>query len=329
VRSGSTWVQQGPKLTGSGELGSTHVNFGSGVALSADGNTALIGGYTDNDGRGAAWVLKRSGDAWTQQGPPLTGTGESGEGGFGWSVALSADGDAALIGGWTNNDYQGAAWVFTSSGGAWAQLGPPLTGTGASLILNGGEFGGSVALSANGQTGLIGGDNAMNTRGAAWVFTDSNAAASPLMASPAENRAAAWAEAHLADPVGKYHALQADSSFIADPNVMVRWSGYCLAFVVTAYQSQGVTASPVVHTDAADMYTAYLKAGLIKTTGVPPRGAFVFYPTDTSSGHIGISVGGGQEISTQGEATQYLPLQEASYTSITGYAGWAYPTNAG
>ena len=69
------------------------------VALSADGNTALVGGWKDNSTKGAAWVFTRSGGAWSQQGPKLTGGGEAGEGGFGTSVALSADGNTALIGG--------------------------------------------------------------------------------------------------------------------------------------------------------------------------------------------------------------------------------------
>ena len=50
------------------------------MALSADGNTALIGGPGDNSYVGAAWVFTRSGSTWTQQGAKLTGGGETGEG---------------------------------------------------------------------------------------------------------------------------------------------------------------------------------------------------------------------------------------------------------
>ena len=55
TRSGSTWTQQGSKLTGSGEVGEGA--FGSSVALSSEGNTALIGGSGDNVNVGAAWVF--------------------------------------------------------------------------------------------------------------------------------------------------------------------------------------------------------------------------------------------------------------------------------
>jgi hypothetical protein len=43
--------------------------------VSADGNTAIVGGPGDNSGTGAAWVYTRSGGAWTQQGNKLVGTG--------------------------------------------------------------------------------------------------------------------------------------------------------------------------------------------------------------------------------------------------------------
>ena len=76
TRTGSTWTQQGGKLTGTGETGAG--GFGVGVALSADGSTALIGGADDRgaSGRGGLGVHARSGSTWTPQGGKLTGTGE-------------------------------------------------------------------------------------------------------------------------------------------------------------------------------------------------------------------------------------------------------------
>ncbi|MGP0101623.1 MAG: hypothetical protein ACLPUT_08390 [Solirubrobacteraceae bacterium] len=166
TRSGSTWTQQGPKLTGGGEVGSAW--FGESVALSADGNTALIGGPTDDGQVGAAWVFTRSGSTWTQQGEKLTGGGEQGEGFFGKNVALSADGDTALIGAYNDNEHRGAAWVFTRSGSTWTQQGEKLTGSG-----NLGFFGWGVALSGDGNTALIGEWGIGGGIGAAWVFTRS------------------------------------------------------------------------------------------------------------------------------------------------------------
>jgi FG-GAP repeat len=173
TRSGSTWTQQGGKLTGGGEIGDGPGNengkFGTIVALSADGNTALIGGWNDDTSKGAAWVFTRAGSTWSQQGPKLTGAGEIGEGRFGVAVALSADGDRALIGGLYDNGARGAAWVFTRSGSTWTQEGGKLTGADGS---GESEFGTNVALSADGDTALIGGWRDNGGVGAAWAFVD-------------------------------------------------------------------------------------------------------------------------------------------------------------
>jgi hypothetical protein len=167
TRENGVWSQQGPQFTGSGASGT---DFFSTVALSADGNTALVGGRRDNGEVGAAWVFTRKNGTWTQQGPPLTGNGESGQGQFGVSVALSADGNTALVGGETDNGYVGAAWVFTRSGSTWTQQGSKLTASGES---GQGIFGVSVALSSDGDTALIGGGSDSADIGAAWVFTRS------------------------------------------------------------------------------------------------------------------------------------------------------------
>ncbi len=162
------FLQEGEKLTGSGESGLGE--FGESVALSSDGNTALIGGSGDHDFVGAAWVFTRSAGKWSQQGEKLTGTGESGRGEFGWSVALSSSGNTAVIGGPADNGRVGAAWVFTRSGTSWSQQGEKLTGA---EEIEAGEFGSSVKLSDAGTTALIGGSGDNTFVGAAWVFTES------------------------------------------------------------------------------------------------------------------------------------------------------------
>jgi hypothetical protein len=162
TRSGSTWAEQA-KLTPGEALGAPR--FGRSVSLSADGNTALVGGSNDG-GVGAAWVYTRSGSTWTQQ-AKLTGGEEIGSGWFGWSVALSADGETALVGGYVDHSNLGAAWVFKRSGTTWTQQGAKLTGGEES---GAGEFGWSVALSGDGQTALIGGHADHEGQGAAWLF---------------------------------------------------------------------------------------------------------------------------------------------------------------
>jgi hypothetical protein len=169
------FIQQGGKLTGGGEeAGFFGGLFGFTVALSADGNTALIGGPFDNSGVGAAWVFTRSGSTWTQQGEKLTAKSEeeTGTGLFGQSVALSADGNTALIGALFDSEGKGAAWVFTRSGSTWTQQGAKLAANSAEAE-GGGLFGGSVALSGDGNTALIGAGSDKEGAGAAWTFTRS------------------------------------------------------------------------------------------------------------------------------------------------------------
>ena len=172
TRSGETWTQQGPKLTGGGEVGAAE--FGVSVALSGNGETALVGGRADNGKLGAAWVFTLSGETWTQQGPKLTGAEEVGEGEFGEGVALSEDGNTALVGGWDDDGGVGAAWVFERSGGKWTQWGPKLTGSGET---GSGSLGTWVALSGDGKTAIAGApcDGWIGSKpkcvGAAFVFT--------------------------------------------------------------------------------------------------------------------------------------------------------------
>jgi hypothetical protein len=243
TRSGSTWVQQGSKLTGAEGMPAAETEeeqcaeesaeeagecaFGASVALSADGDTALIGEPSATTRPGSAWVFTRSGSGaeakWTKA-TIVTGEGVSGEGRFGKSVALSADGATALIGdpsassqrgsAWVfalagasatvqgkltdseaghfdhvgrsvalssdgntaligapgDAEYVGAALVFTRAGEAWSRQAGKLTGEGE----NGeARFGKSVALSGDGQTALVGGQNDNGTRGAAWGFVRS------------------------------------------------------------------------------------------------------------------------------------------------------------
>ena len=167
TRNSSTWTQQGTKLVGTGEIGPGL--FGAAVALSSDSNTALISGYNDNGGVGAAWVFTRSGSTWTQQGAKLTAGDESGPGQFGFAAALSSDGNTALAGGYNDNGGAGAAWAFTRSGSTWTQQGAKLVGTGAAGP-GGALQGYSVALSSNGNAAAVGGPTDNNNVGATWLF---------------------------------------------------------------------------------------------------------------------------------------------------------------
>jgi uncharacterized protein (TIGR03437 family) len=164
TRSGSSWSQQGEKLVGADV--SAPSALGQSAALSADGNTAIVGGSFDDLDRGAAWVFTRSAGVWTQQGGKLVGTGFAPPGQQGQSVALSADGNIAAIGGPGDTGTYGAVWAFERSNGVWQQQGDKLIGSGG---VGGPRQGASVALSGDGSTLLVGGPGDAHN-GAAWVF---------------------------------------------------------------------------------------------------------------------------------------------------------------
>ena len=163
TRSGSSWVPVGGAIAGAGEEGEGY--FGHSLALSADGETVLVGAPYDNGKQGAVWIFTRSGSGWMQQGSTITGAGAGSESRFGSSVALSADGSTALVGARGAESGEGVAAVYKETDGSWARQGSL---TGAKEASEG--FGYSVALSADGTTALIGADDGENDRGDAWQF---------------------------------------------------------------------------------------------------------------------------------------------------------------
>jgi gliding motility-associated-like protein len=172
------WVQQGVLIDFAVSGGQ-----GRSVALSADGNTAMIGAasYASNpaaNSTGAVWFYTRSSGTWTAQGPLMIGTGGTGFN-QGFSCALSADGNTAVEADLSDNNNVGSAWAFTrNAAGVWSQLGAkfgPSDNAGIAF------FGIAMALSADGNTVVIGGnadntnviDNQQHVPGATWVFTRS------------------------------------------------------------------------------------------------------------------------------------------------------------
>jgi FG-GAP repeat/IPT/TIG domain len=148
-------------------------SFGTSVAISADGQTAIVGAARADKGVGSAWVFLHTASGW--EGTELKTPDLSGEepdpqdaedGHFGRGVALSADGQTALIGAPAENGGLGEAWIFTFSGSSWAPVEKPLVGSGEKGQDT--RFGRAVALSGDGTVALVGapGDDA------AWVFED-------------------------------------------------------------------------------------------------------------------------------------------------------------
>ncbi len=193
--------------------GAASDGYGYAVAISDDGQTALVGTYyqyntTFPAGPGDVYVYVLEEGSWALQQkltPPAMP--ESDE--FGYSLAISADGSTALIGAKGGdvgaNTNQGAAYVFTRSGSAWSQQALLLAADGA----GGDRFGISVALSDDGSTALVGayvddlGANA--DQGSVYVFTRSGTTWSPQAQLSAADGAAG-------DYFGRSAALSSDGN---------------------------------------------------------------------------------------------------------------------
>ena len=157
--------------------------FGASVALSGDGDTALVGAPDGEEQTGAAWIFHREGAVWSQQGPKLTGPKSHEEGAcegeeateeeepvscaFGTSVALDSEGETALIGAPAHGAKPGVVWVLNYSGSKWVEEEVPLHGP----VEAGQEaFGKSVALSNKGDTAMIGAPLEHGGRGEVYLY---------------------------------------------------------------------------------------------------------------------------------------------------------------
>jgi uncharacterized repeat protein (TIGR01451 family) len=119
-------------------------SFGCAVALSANGQVALVGSSLSN----SAYVYTETNGTWSAPVPlSLSGITPSE---YGYAVALSPDGKTALVGDIGANSSAGAVYVYTYNGSTWS-TGNSLTPSGLSSAL----YGYSIAVSSNGSTGLV------------------------------------------------------------------------------------------------------------------------------------------------------------------------------
>lgn len=182
--------------------------FGHSGALSGDGRTLAVGApfedsgsagingdQTDNSATdaGAVYLFRFDGNAWTQQ-AYIKASNPGGYVGweyiadrFGWSIALSNDGNTLAVGapGEDGDDGpdqdEGAVYVFNFDGTNWHERdtvkGQYIYGT-RQFMFWGSRFGSAVALSANGDTlaaGAIGDHvNIAEEAGSAYVFRYQN-----------------------------------------------------------------------------------------------------------------------------------------------------------
>jgi hypothetical protein len=149
--------QQLLQHTWAGYASAANDYFGSGVSLSDDGNTAIVGAWGEDNGgtrAGAAYIFTRSGTTWTEL-AELKASNPSAYDYFGVSVDMSGDGNTAIVGA-RNEDTtasdSGAAYIFTRSGSTWTEQ----VMLKASDLQAQDALGVSVSISADGNTAIVG-----------------------------------------------------------------------------------------------------------------------------------------------------------------------------
>jgi len=142
--------------------GAANDDFGNSVSVYGD--TAVIGAYGDDVGKGSAYVFTRSGSTWTQQAKLNESDGEVNDL---FGVSVSVYGDTAVIGAMGDNNSRGSAYVFTRSGSTWIQQAELKASDGAASD----DFG--VSVSVYGDTAVIGAWSDDGEKGSAYVFTRS------------------------------------------------------------------------------------------------------------------------------------------------------------
>jgi cell wall-associated NlpC family hydrolase len=157
------------------------------------------------------------------------------------------------------------------------------------------------------------------------------APAQPPAPAPAGDTLAAnvanWARAHVgvryATPAERALMRQTGSDWLRrGDGPLGEWSGDCARFAYLAWHANGVR--PIKGATAKAVGDAYTRAGRMRG-GEPPVGALVFYHWGRY-GHVGISLGGGQVVSTQGMDYARRPIRQHAYNGIgLGYRGWADP----
>jgi hypothetical protein len=298
-------TQQGPSLIANESLALLdYAEQGASVALSADGNTALVGAPNNQGGIGASFVYTRTGGTWTQQ-AALVGTGESSDYSMqGNAVALSADGNTAMIAGHLDGyGGIGAIWFFTRSGTTWTQQGNKVVGT--NVIGASSYQGNSVALSADGNTAVEGGPYDNSSTGAVWVFTRSNGA---------------WTQAQKVIATGTTGSTPGFGSSIglsADANTMIVGAtgdnagmGACWIFTRSSntYTQQGNKLVGSGTSGAAAQGTAAAisaNGNVVSFTAPNANGAWVFTRTGTVWSQLGAEFvfgGGSPYVPSQGTA---------------------------
>src|SRR6056300_73002 len=164
--------------------------FGEYVAISGDGNTAIVGARTEDGppsspvgNSGSVYIFTRTNGSW-DTGTKITNPDPGPNDYFGFGIAISGDGNTAIVGAYQDDGPpsapapdSGSVYIFTRTNGSWdtgTKIRAPNPGPGD-------WFGFIVSISSDGNTFITGANNEdgppsapVDRQGAAYIFTRTN-----------------------------------------------------------------------------------------------------------------------------------------------------------
>jgi len=141
--------------------------FGTSVAISSDGNTAVVGQRENNTSKGNITMYVNNAKVISLTSTQLSGLAN--DAALGWSVAISSDGTTVATGAFTDTSATGKVLIFTFNGSALT-LQQTLTGSSTTSY-----FGVGVSLSSDGNTLAVGAHYEGTQRnGAVYIYTRSS-----------------------------------------------------------------------------------------------------------------------------------------------------------
>jgi hypothetical protein len=155
--------------------------FGSSTAMNSDGTKVIVGAYAEDPGGvgngGAAYIFTYSGGSWDAGTKIVASPASASSDYFGRSVAISGDGTKVIVSASHEDSAAtdaGAAYIFTYSGGSWAQE-EKLTASDAQAS-DGFGWGNhpSVSMNSDGTRVIVGAydeDTGGTSTGAAYIYT--------------------------------------------------------------------------------------------------------------------------------------------------------------
>ncbi|MGH8427780.1 MAG: hypothetical protein ACRES7_07335 [Gammaproteobacteria bacterium] len=189
-----------------------------GRAISPVGDTLLIGAPEADNSTGAVYEFTLSGGSWIHTQKFTANGGETDR--FGFSIAR--DGETAFIGAVGENDFQGAAYVFSDSGGSWSQVQKLSPGGDAD------DYGFAVAL--DGTEALIGAAATENNTGPGSAYFYGQSDLSLDVSAPAN---VGYGDNYVSQ------AIATNASTAATPAVAVTVAVPAAASFISANATQG------------------------------------------------------------------------------------------